>query len=297
MGMAYELLSTPAAYAARPRPAGRPRRRPCATLSFGPDALQRCVLWEQEKVLHPEVVMYFHGGGYLVGAPESMQNAADVYTSQGYRFCSVGFRLMPHDRFPAQVDDAFAGVSAACDWLASRGVDAGRIVVGGSSCGGHLAYLLAYAPELQREHGLDASRIRGVVSVAGVAEADDMLLDWFWTPAVRRAFLDLPAAGGHSREEVHRALRAYSPLELARRDDVPATPLFVVHGHADRMSPYERSVELVRTLDARRPGQAELCTVDSWWWQHMVLTVCLHKRTPADFVPLASLFSWLGRLS
>lgn len=293
MGMVYEVLSTPVAYAARPH--YRPRQ-PSARIDFGPGSLQHCVLWEPDEVRHPEVVMYFHGGGYLVGAPESMQNAADVYCSQGYRLCSVGFRLMPHDRFPAQVDDAFAGVSAAVGWLEGHGIDASRVVLGGSSCGGHLAYLLAYSRELQRSHGFDASRIRGVVSVAGVAEADDMLLKYFPAPSVRRAFLDLPDVGGWSCPEVHEGLRAYSPLELARRDDVPLVPLFVIHGRADRMSPYARSVDVVDALNARQPGLATLRTIDSWWWQHMTLTVCLHKRSVGDFGPLRDLFGWLEGL-
>lgn len=298
MGMVYEVLSTPVAYAARAHYDRRPpaRAHEAVRIDFGPGKLQHCVLWEPAHVTHPEVVMYFHGGGYLVGAPESMRNAADVYNAMGYRFCSVGFRLMPHDRFPAQVDDAFAGVTAAMGWLEAHGVDASRIVVGGSSCGGHLAYLLAYSRKLQRAHGFDGSRICGVVSVAGVAEADDMLLKYFPTVGVRRAFLDLPGTGCWSKADVHQALRPYSPVDLVRRDDVPEVPLFVLHGRADKMSPYGRSVDVVDALNARRPGLATLRTIDSWWWQHMILTVCLHKQDVSAFAPLRELFAWLERL-
>lgn len=297
MGLLYELLSTPFAYAARPWSRRYPPARVAdpACVDFGDDELQHCVVWEPAELRRPEVVLWFHGGGYLVGAPESMRNAADVYNAMGYRFCSIGFRLMPHDRFPAQVDDAFAGASAALAWLSRRGVDTSRVVVGGSSCGGHLAYLLAYAPSLQRAHGFDASCVRGVVSVAGVAEADDMLLDWFWTPAVRRAFLDLPAHDW-SRSAVHEALRAWSPLALASAPDVPRVPLLVIHGRADKMSPYARSADLVDALNARAPGLATLRSIDSWWWQHMLLTVDLYRRSPHDFAPLVDLFSWLEAL-
>lgn len=332
MGMIYELLSTPVAYAwppyyrrRQPERANEPVR-----IDFGPDPLQHCVLWEPATVKHPEIIMYFHGGGYLVGAPESMGSAADVYNTMGYRFCSVGFRLMPRHRFPAQVDDAFVGVKTAIAWLESRGVDASRIVLGGSSCGGHLAYLLAYSHELQRAHAFDGSRVRGVISVAGVAEADDMLLKYFCTPRLRRAFLDvLPegkttrnaaadarlgagrsavshagseALGGGrsmdgiawSKREVHGALRRYSPLYLVQRTDVPAVPLFVLHGRTDKMSPYVRSVELVEALNQQHPGVARLHTIDSWWWQHMILTVCLHRQSVDKSAPLQALFRWLS---
>lgn len=298
VGMIYELLSTPVAYAMRPYYDRHPpvRDRGSVRIGFGAHRLQHCVLWEPTEVRHPEVVMYFHGGGYIVGTPESMRNAADVYNAMGYRFCSVGFRLMPHDRFPSQVDDAFAGVTAAVAWLEAHGVDASRVVLGGSSCGGHLAYLLAYSRDLQRAHRFDASRVCGVVSVAGVAEADDMLLKYFPTAGVRRAFLSVPGAGSWSGEEAHEALRSYSPLELARLADAPKVPLFVIHGRADRMSPYERSVELVRALNMHRAGLATLRTIDSWWWQHMILTVCLHKRAVEGLAPLRELSGWLSHL-
>ena len=44
---------------------------------------------------------------------ESMEDAANVYNAQGYRFCSVGFREAPFHKFPAMVRDAFNGVKAA----------------------------------------------------------------------------------------------------------------------------------------------------------------------------------------
>ncbi len=83
-----------------------------------------------------------------------MIDAACVYCSQGYRFVSVGFRLAPASRFPAQVDDAYAGVAAAAlAWLAAHGCEAPRVVVGGSSAGGQLACLLGYSDGLGAQHG------------------------------------------------------------------------------------------------------------------------------------------------
>ncbi|MEE8722541.1 MAG: alpha/beta hydrolase [Eggerthellaceae bacterium] len=197
MGMIYELLSTPPAYLkkalVRSENAGRSREP--IIIPFGSHRLQHCVLWEPDEVTHEMPVMYFHGGGYLVGTPESMIDAANVYNSMGYRFCSVGFRLMPSGPFPAQVDDAFAGISAARAWMGAHGRPAERFFVGGSSCGGHLAMLVGYGSELQRAHGLDARAVAGVISVAGITHVDDMLLRPF--PAgVWGRFVALPAAGG-----------------------------------------------------------------------------------------------------
>lgn len=296
MGYVYEVLSTPPAYLkkalVKSKEAGRSSEP--VIIPFGSHRLQHCVLWEPDCVTHDETVMYFHGGGYLVGTPESMINAADVYNSRGYRFCSVGFRIMPFDPFPAQVDDAFEGITAALAWLGEHGRPAERFFVGGSSCGGHLATLVGYATWLQRLHRLDAARVAGVISVAAITDADDMLLHPLLTP-VWPHYVALPAGSTH--EERHRALLPYSPIALL--DEIPAgapvPPFFAIHGVADQMSPYGHEVAFVRKLQRMKgAGAARLHTVDDPAWQHMWTTVTLHRDPVEKSAPLTALFSWLN---
>jgi acetyl esterase/lipase len=293
MGFAYEIASTPGAYLKKAfyNPLRATRHTDPVVIPFGSHRLQHCVLWEPDEPTHDEVVMYFHGGGYLVGAPESMIDAANVYNSQGYRFCSVGFRLMPHDRFPAQVDDAFTGIRAALTWLGEHGRPNARIVVGGSSCGGHLACLVGYGRELARSHGLDPDVVAAVVSVAAVVDADDMLLKYFPTAGIWNAFNDLPTGDG-SREALHYALLPYSPIALL--DGRSRTPFFAIHGSSDQMSPYAHEAAFVMRLNQLAgPGTATLRTVDDPAWQHMVTTVTLHKDRVEDSAVLGDLFAWL----
>jgi acetyl esterase/lipase len=306
MGMLFELLSTPPAYIKKALIRSEQANRTTGpiVIPFGDDRLQHCVLWEPDQVTHDTVVMYFHGGGYLVGTPESMIDAANVYNSRGYRFCSIGFRLMSNSPFPAQVDDAFGGVEAALAWLSEHGRPARRIVVGGSSCGGHLSTLIGYGTWLQRRYGFPAERIAGIISVAAVTDVDDMLLRPIPANLWNR-FVDLPTEAP-TTEARHRALLHYSPVALL--DKVPESqelpPFFAIHGVADRMSPYAHELDFVRKLDrlgrSRYDGTggdiACLCTVQSPLWQHMVTTVTLHKDAVRSSVPLSRLFSWLDAI-
>ncbi|MCH4054406.1 MAG: alpha/beta hydrolase [Atopobiaceae bacterium] len=293
MGLAYEVASTPGAYLKKAfyNPVRSGRSREPRTIAFGSHRLQHCVLWEPDEPTHDETVMYFHGGGYLVGTPESMVDAANVYNSQGYRFCSVGFRLMPFFRFPAQADDAFAGIEAALGWLSAHGLPGERLVVGGSSCGGHLACLVGYGRELARAHGLDASRVAAVVSVAGIVDADDMLLHPFPSAGIWRRYVGLPAADG-SMAARHEALLPYSPIALIDTDS--HVPFFAIHGTSDEMSPFRREAEFAMRLNRLAgPGTATLRAVDDPAFQHMVATVTLHKGRVQDSAPLTDLFGWL----
>ena len=85
------------------------------------------------------VCVWFHGGGYVFGSPETHRRVADRF-AQALE-CPVvtpRYRLAPEHRWPAQLDDARAVVAA----LHERGHD---VYLAGDSAGGHLAINTALA--------------------------------------------------------------------------------------------------------------------------------------------------------
>lgn len=301
MGYLYEIATTapaflkPAHYDANP-PA---RTKEPEVIRFGTNRQQHCMLWEPDEVLHETPVFYFHGGGYVFGEAESMEDAANVYNAQGYRFCSVGFREAPFHKFPAMVRDAFNGVKAAIDWMEGNGISCDRIVIGGTSAGGHLAGLVCYATWLQEAFRFPADRIVACVSVAGVADAVDLLVKPFPTYAAWRKLVDL-TTDGKDRDAMKRAVARYSPVDLvedeAKRGVVPEIPLFVVHGREDTLSPYESQVRLVDALrEANGDESVTLLTLEGRSWQHMNTTVTMHKSAVEESAVLNALFEWLGQ--
>jgi acetyl esterase/lipase len=90
----------------------------------------------------PDVLLYFHGGVYVIGsANSSVPLVADLVQRTGTRAISVDYRLAPESPYPAAVEDA----KAAYVGLLSQGVDPGRISVAGESAGGGLAIALLLA--------------------------------------------------------------------------------------------------------------------------------------------------------
>ena len=90
----------------------------------------------------PGVVVYYHGGGWVVGSLDSWDACCRVLAvSSGCDVVSVDYRLAPEHVFPAATDDAFS----ALEWIASAdGLATGRpIVVAGDSAGGNLALVTA----------------------------------------------------------------------------------------------------------------------------------------------------------
>ncbi len=86
------------------------------------------------------LVVYFHGGGGVIGSIDGHDRFCRVYAHQsGCAVASVGYRLGPEHPHPAAVDDAVA----AWPWALLRahrwGADPARAVVAGDSFGGYLA--------------------------------------------------------------------------------------------------------------------------------------------------------------
>jgi hypothetical protein len=90
-------------------------------------------------------VLYFmHGGGFFcndhrIGLGQQLDTAERL----GATLISVGYRLAPEHPYPAQINDAYAGLLWVADHADELGVDPERIVVTGYSAGGGLSAALA----------------------------------------------------------------------------------------------------------------------------------------------------------
>jgi len=110
----------------------------------GPRGPIRIRLYAPETPATLPALVYFHGGGWVIGSIEThdglcraLANAARIAV------VSVDYRLAPEHPYPAGVDDAYA---ATC-WIAAHAedlwIDSERIAVGGDSAGGNLAAVVA----------------------------------------------------------------------------------------------------------------------------------------------------------
>lgn len=85
------------------------------------------------------VLVWLHGGAYCLGSPRTHAAlAANLARRIGAAAILPDYRLAPEDPFPAALDDAAAAWAA----LLAEGVAPSRIVLGGDSAGGGLAFAL-----------------------------------------------------------------------------------------------------------------------------------------------------------
>ena len=99
---------------------------------------------------HPEaVVLYLHGGGFVVGNLDSHDDVcAEIVDQTGLDVVAVDYRLSPEYVHPAAFDDC----AVALDWV--QQTLRARVILAGDSAGANLAAALAHAN-------------RGKVAIAG----------------------------------------------------------------------------------------------------------------------------------
>ena len=112
----------------------------------GPDGHSIPVRYYQPKYLsaHGETnsnvqVVYFHGGGFVVGNLDSHDDVcAEITNFCGFNLVSVGYRLAPENQYPCDINDCLAMV----DELFNQGK---KIILVGDSAGATLAACVANA--------------------------------------------------------------------------------------------------------------------------------------------------------
>ncbi|HKK31600.1 MAG TPA: alpha/beta hydrolase [Alphaproteobacteria bacterium] len=102
------------------RPKGLPERAPC--------------------------VVYFHGGGFMKGSPNSSDSTGWGLAVGARAICiSVDYRLAPENKHPEPFKDCYGVVTHITAKAADLGVDASRIAVAGDSAGGCLSAAVCLA--------------------------------------------------------------------------------------------------------------------------------------------------------
>jgi Esterase/lipase len=113
----------------------------------GPGGPLRLTLFDARSQRGPgPVVVFYHGGGYVVGTIETHAGlAAEIARQLDLPVVSVEYRLAPEHPWPAAPDDG----EAAARWVARNGKALGREVTGlvlsGDSAGGNLTLITAAA--------------------------------------------------------------------------------------------------------------------------------------------------------
>lgn len=134
------------------------------------------------------LLVYFHGGGWVLGGIDSHDNVCrSLCNKANVAVLSVDYRLAPEHKFPAPLEDCVTAVVWASQNSQALGIDATRVAVGGDSAGGNLAAVVAQLQPIPLKFQLLVYPVTdGLMSHASYEENKDGPLltragmQWFW---------------------------------------------------------------------------------------------------------------------
>lgn len=208
-----------------------------STVSYGEHAAQQMDVYAPATASGEgsAAVVLVHGGSWVKGDKADLAPYARQLAAEGYVVASINYRLATDAAWPAQRDDAVASVGYLGEHAEEYGIDADRIVLVGSSAGGHIATSAATV-------GAGSELVRGVVSLSAPMDP-------------RRVVKD--PAGGLNRVVTSALLRC-APAECPQRyrdaapqanltpDDAPS----LVFSSTDEWLDPRNSVEFVNRAKA-----------------------------------------------
>ena len=96
----------------------------------------RTLHFTQKNFDREKCILYFHGGGYVAGSPETHQNLLlSLANMSALQIFAIDYALSPEKIFPQAIDDAVNSYNA----LLGKGFKNENIFFGGDSAGGNLA--------------------------------------------------------------------------------------------------------------------------------------------------------------
>jgi acetyl esterase/lipase len=189
-------------------------------------------------------VLCIHAGGLVRGDRHDMTETIRSLARHGYVGVSPDYRLLPHAKFPAQIEDC----KAAVRWIRANAgtykIDGAHIGALGYSTGGYLACLLGTTDahdglEGKGGNAKESSRVQAVVSF--FAPTDFTRRDW--TPEVeKKVYIPYLGASFDARPDLYRKA---SPVTYAKASN---PPFLLFHGDMDTVVDFRHARELTDRL-------------------------------------------------
>lgn len=189
------------------------------------------------------LLVFVHGGAWRGGSKDGVPK---IFPDNGIPTASLEFRQSTEAKFPAQIHDIKAALRFLRAKAGSYGYNAQRIIIVGSSSGGHLAALTGVTngnSELEGKIGdnlQQPSNVQAIIDYYGATNLTTILAQS--TPFglnVRKPALEL-LLGSEPDKNIELAKLASPVFHVDANDP----PLLIFHGEQDPQMPISQSHEL-----------------------------------------------------
>lgn len=199
------------------------------------------------------VLLYFHGGGYVIGSVDTHDTLCRcLAAASGVAVVSVAYRLAPEWPFPTAVNDAWDSLGFLLNTPHGLPIDSGRLAIGGDSSGGTLAAAAAiYAREMGWSIALQLLIYPGTAAAmetdsrrryASGYLLDQQQLDWYFDQYIRPE----QRADWRFAPLLADDLEGLAPAWLGLAECDPLVDEGIAYGDALRMAGVEVNLQIYR---------------------------------------------------
>ncbi len=186
------------------------------------------------------VLINIHGGGWTNGVKES-QGGFTTYFNAGFAVANIEYRMRKQATAPAAIEDARCALIYLIKNANAINIDVNKIIVMGSSAGGHLALM---AGLLENNHLFD-NNCSGVENIKVAAIIDKYGITDVWELSHSNAFITSKSSANWLGDKKTDSIfgKSVSPINYVKKT---SPPVFIIHGDADLNVDYQQSVELYK---------------------------------------------------
>jgi acetyl esterase/lipase len=187
------------------------------------------------------IIINIHGGGWNHGAKED-QGGFGAFFKAGYAVVNIEYRLVQVAKAPGAIEDTRCALIYLIKNAKALNIDIKKIIIMGSSAGGHLALMGGL---LEDDHRFDTNcpgveniKVAAIIDKFGITD----VWDWGYGPNIRSKSAT-NWLGTHATDKDF--AQTVSPIAYVKKS---SPPVFIVHGNADTTVPYQQSVDLHQKL-------------------------------------------------
>lgn len=205
-------------------------------ISYGSHKKQKMDIIIPDKVKDCPVLIFIHGGGWLVGDKTSHRRIGKVFAVQGYLVVNINYRLTPRYQFPVHLQDIAKAIYFIYNNIQDYGGDNTKLFLGGDSAGAHMSSWYTAALNKQKlfeevyiEEIIPKKYVRGLLLFYGVYDFESVQkTEFFAIQTLSKGFLGKDKKLYKKRIQITSSLRHLS-------EDYP--PVFICSGKRDNLHP------------------------------------------------------------
>lgn len=214
--------------------------------TFGAHAKQYLCWFEPEKDVQDQIIIFYHGGGWSFGTPETFSNRAALFAEQGYQVLMPSHRKLPLHNYKQIREDLQLTLKKTYELMKERNLLHKKIILGGMSSGGNLAALLFLDQTILKNTGFTN---------------DDFVGAFLCAPPVNlEGMTDSFILAGYAGRKEKAMFKKASPINHIPEKFTKA--LLIIHGTEDGLVSYQSTADFVEAIQEVSADNVTFYTIE-----------------------------------